>query len=199
MAANVATEKLAAPALDGRYRIGAWVAVSSIAMLFTALSSAYVVRAASAPDWRPLTMPRVLWLSTFLLLVSSGTMEYARRNLRSYFARGYVRWLALTALLGFAFLAAQIVAWWKLAQQGIFLASNPHSSFFYLLTALHGLHLVGGLLAVGFLLLIAGRVSSIEARATKGRGFTEAVAIYWHFLDGLWIYLFVLLFVWRSL
>ncbi len=198
MAANVSSEGISAVDMDSRYRIGAWVAIASIAMLFTGLSSAYVVRAASAPDWRPLTMPRVLWLSTFLLLVSSGTVAAARRALRSYLHREFVRWLSLTVVLGFAFLATQLNAWRQLARQGIFLATNPHSSFFYLLTALHGLHLVGGLIALVFVLLYAGGAGANQARVARSRGFTEAATIYWHFLDGLWIYLFVLLFVWRS-
>src|SRR2546421_8997373 len=121
-----------------RYRIGTWVAVASIAMLFTALTSAYIVRAASAQDWRPLAMPRILWLSTALILFSSVTLESARRSLKQLFESDYVRWLSLTALLGVGFLASQLFAWRQLARQGVYLASNPHSSFFYLLTATHG-------------------------------------------------------------
>jgi len=198
MVANVRSETISTATLGRRYRIGAWVAIASIAMLFTGLSSAYVVRAASAADWQPLTMPKVLWLSTFLLLVSSGTAEAARRSLRSHMNREFVRWLSLTVVLGSAFLATQLNAWRQLARQGIFLATNPHSSFFYLLTALHGLHLVGGLIALAAVLLYAGRPNANQDRVARGHGFTEAATIYWHFLDALWIYLFVLLFVWRS-
>src|SRR5947209_6237498 len=139
MAVNVVIERFPATRLDTRYRIGAWVSIASITMLFTGLSSAYIVRAASAPDWQPLTMPRSLWLSTALLLLSSATIQQSRNQLRQGRADAFVRWLSLTAALGLGFLAAQIGAWRQLAQQGIFLASNPHSSFFYLLTATHGL------------------------------------------------------------
>ena len=198
MVANVRSETISTATLGSRYRIGAWVAIASIAMLFTGLSSAYMVRAASAADWQPLTMPKVLWLSTFLLLVSSGTAEAARRSLRSHMNREFVRWLSLTVVLGSAFLATQLNAWRQLARQGIFLATNPHSSFFYLLTALHGLHLVGGLIALAAVLLYAGCPNANQDRVARGHGFTEAATIYWHFLDALWIYLFVLLFVWRS-
>ena len=174
------------------------MAVASIAMLFTALTSAYIVRAASAQDWRPLAMPRILWLSTALILFSSVTLESARRSLKQLFQSDYVRWLSLTALLGVGFLASQLFAWRQLARQGVYLASNPHSSFFYLLTATHGLHLLGGLLAVVYLLFRTRRPRVDELAEARRLAHADAVAIYWHFMDGLWIYLFLLLFLWRS-
>ena len=181
-----------------RYRIGTWVAVASIAMLFTALTSAYIVRAASAQDWRPLAMPRILWLSTALILLSSGTFEAARKNVKQLLDGSYARWLFITALLGIGFLASQLFAWRQLARQGVYVASNPHSSFFYLLTAMHGLHLLGGLLAVIYLLFRTRQQRNDEAAEAKRLASADAVAIYWHFMDGLWIYLFLLLFLWRS-
>lgn len=181
-----------------RYRIGTWVALASIAMLFTALTSAYIVRAASAQDWRPLAMPRILWLSTTLIVLSSGALEAARKNLKQMLAGGYIRWLSITAILGGGFLASQLFAWRQLARQGIYLANNPHSSFFYLLTATHGLHLLGGLLAVVYLLFRTRQPHDVEAVDAKRLAAADAIAIYWHFMDGLWIYLFILLFVWRS-
>src|SRR5713101_6316845 len=135
MAAIVTNEKIDSRAVDGRYRIGAFVMIAGIVMLFTALSSAYIVRAASAQDWRPLAMPRVLWLSTALIVLSSGAIEAARRNLKRLLNDAYARWLFITTMLGVGFLASQLFAWRQLAGQGVYLASNPHSSFFYLLTA----------------------------------------------------------------
>jgi cytochrome c oxidase subunit 3 len=181
-----------------RYRIGTWVALASIAMLFTGLSSAYIVRAASAQDWRPLAMPQILWLSTTLIVLSSGTLEAARRNLKQLIAGGYTRWLSLTALLGVGFLTSQLFAWRQLARQGVYISSNPHSSFFYLLTAMHGLHLLGGLLAVVYLLFRTRQKRNDALAEAKRLASADAVAIYWHFMDGLWIYLFLLLFLWRS-
>ena len=183
---------------SARYRIGTWVGVASIAMLFTALTSAYIVRAASAQDWRPLAMPRILWLSTALILLSSGALEAARRNLKQLLDAGYSRWLSITATLGVGFLVSQLLAWRQLARQGVYLASNPHSSFFYLLTATHGLHLLGGLLAVVYLLFRTRRQREDETAEARRFAHADAVAIYWHFMDGLWIYLFLLLFLWRS-
>jgi cytochrome c oxidase subunit 3 len=181
-----------------KYRVGTWVAVASIAMLFTALSSAYIVRAASAQDWRPLAMPRILWLSTALIVLSSGAIEAARKNLKQVLNVAYTRWLFITSILGVGFLASQLFAWRQLARQGVYLAGNPHSSFFYLLTATHGLHLFGGLLAVVYLLFRTRRPRADELAEAKRVAHADAVAIYWHFMDGLWIYLFLLLFLWRS-
>jgi cytochrome c oxidase subunit 3 len=179
-----------------RYRIGMWVALASILMMFTALSSAYVVRAASANDWVPLAMPRVLLLSTALILISSITIDAARRKLRAGFDGAYTQLLLVTVLLGFGFLASQLLAWKQLARQGVFLTTNPHSSFFYLLTATHGLHLLGGLLALIFLLVRTRRNTGKSGAATRLAA-ADAVSIYWHFMDALWIYLFLLLFLWR--
>lgn len=198
MAVNIITEKALAET-DNRYRIGAWVTVAGIAMLFTALSSAYIVRAASAPDWRPLQVPGVLWLSTTLLLLSSTTFEAARRQLKHALASAYARWLLITTALGAGFLGLQVVAWRELVRQGIYLASNPHSSFFYLLTAVHGLHLIVGLLALIYLALRSRSPANDETSAKPRRAMTDGVAIYWHFMDALWIYLFVLLFVWKTI
>ena len=130
--------------------------------------------------------------------MSSGTLEAARRNLKGSSNGGYVRWLSVTAILGVSFLGSQLLAWRELARQGIFLKSNPHSSFFYLLTATHGLHLLGGLLAVVYLLFRTRQKRDDALAEAKRLAAADAVGIYWHFMDGLWIYLFLLLFLWRS-
>src|SRR4026208_807111 len=115
-----------------RYRIGMWVGLASVAMMFTSLSSAYIVRSASSNDWTALPMPRILLLSTAIILVSSATLEIARRKVKTALNGPYAKWLFITVLLGIGFVVAQVFAWRQLARQGIFLASNPHSSFFYL-------------------------------------------------------------------
>jgi cytochrome c oxidase subunit 3 len=180
------------------YRIGMWVAMASILMLFTALSSAYIVRAASANDWQPLRMPRVLLLSTALIIVSSITLEFSRRKLKGGQQGAHKSLLVLTTLLGLGFLVSQLFAWKQLARQGIYISSNPHSSFFYLLTATHAAHLLGGLVGLGFLTLRSRLRNDDELAATKSQAQTDAVSLYWHFMDVLWIYLFLLLFFWRQ-
>lgn len=180
-----------------RYRIGMWLALAAILMMFTALTSAYIVRAASANDWHPIAMPRILLLSTAILVVSSATLEAARRKLRRSLESSSKRWLLLTTGLGVGFLVSQLLAWRQLVGQGVYVASNPHSSFFYLLTATHGVHLLGGLLALVYL-LVRARKSAANTQVEERRyAATDAVTLYWHFMDGLWIYLFLLLFYWR--
>ena len=180
-----------------RYRIGMWVAMASILMLFTALTSAYIVRAASSNDWQPLTMPRILLLSTALIVISSGTLETARRKLKDASISAHRRWLMLTVALGIGFLVSQLLAWRQLKLQQIYVSSNPHSSFFYLLTATHGVHLLGGLAALVYLLLRTRAPKENQLAVVKAQAAADAVTLYWHFMDVLWLYLFVLLFFWR--
>jgi cytochrome c oxidase subunit 3 len=178
-----------------QYRIGMWMALAAIAMMFTALTSAYVIRAANG-DWRPVALPQLLWVSTVLIIASSVTFEIARRALRRDEQGTYRSWLTGSLVLGFGFLISQVLAWRQLVAQGIYLASNPYSSFFYLLSGLHGLHLLVGLLGLSYLLLRSvGRLRTETLK--KRRAIADAVGIYWHFMDGLWVYLFALLFLWR--
>src|SRR5437870_8826715 len=180
-----------------RYRVGAWVLIAGIVMLFTALASAYIVRSASGDDWQPIAMPKVLWLSTAIIIISSFTMEVSRRSLKALNDAGYGRWLAITLILGLGFLVSQLVAWRQLVRQGVYMSSNPHSSFFYLFTAAHGLHLFGGILALGYLMLRTTRKRDTVEGELKRLGAADAVTIYWHFMDGLWVALFLLLFFWK--
>jgi cytochrome c oxidase subunit 3 len=183
------------------YRVGMWIAVSSILMLFMALTSAYVFRAAVA-GWEKLQTPRWLWASTAVILASSVAFELARKRVHRDDRTGYRRWLVVVVALGFTFLVSQLLAWRELVTQGVYLATNPHSSFFYMLTALHGLHLLGGICGLCFLLARSRRATLYtgeDARVVKLRrsAAADAVGIYWHFMDGLWVYLFFLLFLWR--
>jgi cytochrome c oxidase subunit III len=181
---------------DDRGRLGMWVGLASILMLFTALTSAYIVRAGLSDDWRPLQVPSFLWASTALILVSSVTFLMAHRSIKRSDVGAYKLWVAITGLLGLGFLTTQFLAWRQLVAQGVYLASNPHSSFFYVLTGTH-VHLLGGILGLGYLLLRTwNKLPGSEAinRRQKAAG---VIGLYWHFMDGLWVYLFLLLFLWR--
>jgi cytochrome c oxidase subunit III len=180
-----------------RYRIGMWVGLASVTMMFTSLSSAYIVRANSANDWIALPMPRILIASTILIVASSVTLELARRKLKASLTKAYTQWVLITVALGLAFLASQLSAWRQLSTSGIYLASNPHSSFFYLLTGAHAVHLAGGLIGLVFLWLRSRWITADAAILKKRLASADAVSIYWHFMDALWIYLFLLLFLWR--
>ncbi|MGH9493255.1 MAG: cytochrome c oxidase subunit 3 [Terriglobales bacterium] len=186
-----------------RNRIGMAVALAPVAMLFVAFTSAYIVRQGLGEDWRSMVLPRILWINTAILLASSVTLELARRGLTRQAALAELPsvpgvapvkapaapWLAITLVLGLGFLAGQWVAWSQLARQGIFISSNPSSSFFYLLTGAHAVHLAGGVLALLYAAATAVRSHAWEKR----RMVVDVTSWYWHFMALLWIYIFALL------
>lgn len=172
------------------YQLGMWLALASISMMFIGFSSAYILGQGTNSQWRAMAPPPFVWINTVILLASSLSLELARR---APAATELKRWMTLTCLLGAAFLVGQLWIWTLLADQGIYLSGNPHSSFFYLLTGVHGVHLLGG---VAGLAILTARAWSSAARA-PARVSLNVTALYWHFMDGLWIYLLVLLFFWR--
>jgi cytochrome c oxidase subunit 3 len=185
-----------------RYRLGVLVGLASILMMFTALASAYVVRSGmpTSTDWRGGEMPSFAYLSTALIILSSLTFTRAHAALRHEESAGYRLWLGVTLLLGLGFLSSQILAWRELVGRGLYLASNPHSSFFYVLTGLHALHLAGGIVALALLYAYARRAGGAGENVdvdVKRRTLTEVVGTYWHFMDALWVVLFLLLLFWR--
>ena len=170
-------------------RFGLWLLLATLAMMFIGFTSAYVVRRAAA-DWRTLPLPSMLLWNTLALLASSVCVELARRALRSWDLPGSQRFLAAAGILGALFAAGQTVAWRQLAEMGVFLSSNPHSSFFYLLTGVHLVHLACGL--AWFAASFARLRRMAYAPGEDGLGL---FAIYWHFLGALWAYLLVVLYV----
>lgn len=173
------------------YRTGMWMALIAILMLFAAFTSALVVRRGISNDWVPTALPRILYLNTLVLLASSGALELSRRSLARRESERFTRWLYATLILGVAFIAGQLVAWRELAARGVYLATNPSSSFFYLLTAAHGLHLIGGIAVLGYLVIHAREFAGAARKPTA----VEVTSIYWHFMDGLWVYILLLLMV----
>ena len=177
------------------YRLAMCLGVASILMLFAGLSSAYIVRQGASGDWVPIAIPPLLLPNSLLLVFSSVTLKRSRNLLKQDGLTSAVKfWLSLTTLLGACFLIGQIFIWKELSAQGIYLSSNSHSSFFYLMTGAHGFHLAGGVLVLTILSIKACR----QVFATESlRTLMDVTSIYWHFMDGLWIYLFLLLFFWR--
>jgi cytochrome c oxidase subunit III len=179
-------------------RTGIWVGLAAITMSFAAFTSALIVRQATANDWRHLTIPSIVFLNTLVLLASSVTLEVARHRVAD-FARGRITnrntpllWLWATLSLGFVFVAGQYVAWQQLRAEGLYLASNPNSSFFYVLTAMHALHVLGGLAGLVRVIYILRRPVLSLRRSTM-----DATSYYWHFMGILWLY--VLLVMWIKL
>jgi cytochrome c oxidase subunit III len=177
------------------YLTGMAIALSGIAMFFMALVSAAVVRRGSpSGDWQPLqgthALWRLLWLNTAVLLASSFTLAHARSRARHDDEDGFRHWWGVTAILGVLFLAGQLLAWRQLAASGVYMATNPSSSFFYLFTAAHGLHLTAGIVA---LLVVAFRPVRRLARETA----VDVAAMYWHAMGGIWVFLFLFLLIER--
>jgi cytochrome c oxidase subunit 3 len=173
------------------YITGMTVALGGILMFFMALTSAYIVRRdIPNSNWHALAVPRILWLNTALLIASSFTLARARRLFKANDQEGFRHWWAITTVLGVFFLVGQLIAWRQLASAGLYLATNPSSSFFYVFTAAHGLHLLGGVFALAYVLLRRTH------RLTKSTA-TEVVSMYWHFMDGLWVFLFLLFLLGR--
>src|ERR1700720_3704451 len=185
-----------------RARLGLIVGLTGIVMIFISFSSAYVVRQGLPTldprtdvlfhDWFPVPLPRLLLINTAVLLISSLTMEIARRQAArkaalaqlasvpgvSMHAKEGVSWLALTVVLGLGFLAGQWMAWRELAARGFYLATSPSSSMVYLLTATHAVHLAGGLLV-----LLYATTTGFLHRPVEGRRIVvDVTAWYWHFM-----------------
>jgi cytochrome c oxidase subunit 3 len=174
------------PGLDTT-RFGLLAFLGTVSMLFIGFTSALMLRRASA-DWQPIQAPALLWWNTALLALSSLALERSRRLMARGEASGARRALQAAAGLGALFVAGQLLAWRGLAAQGIYLSSNPASSFFYLLSGVHLAHLAGGLVWLAVVLAQAWRGGS----AAPAR--LSLLALYWHFLGGLWLYLLVVLF-----
>jgi len=173
------------------YRVAtSWVMVS-VVMLFSTLTFLVKQRWANSEDWIPVALPSVLYVNTGVLLASSLTLEFARRALRHDASRRCAKWLCATLILGLAFLAGQVAAWRELVSRGLYLASNPGSFFIYLISGVHGFHLLGGIGVLTFVAIFFNRWRDKLKQDTA----VNVIALYWHFMDALWIYLLAMLFI----
>ena len=167
-----------------------WLFMASVMMLFASLTSAYIVREAEG-NWLYFELPSLFYYTTGIIILSSATMQWAyfaaRKNNQSA-----VKWMVLsTSVLGVAFLVGQFQAWGALVRNSIYFIGNPSGSFLYVLTGLHGLHIVS---AVVFLLIVLN--SAYRNRIhSKNMAQMEMCTTYWHFLGALWIYLFIFLLI----
>ena len=196
-----------------RARLGLSVALTPVLMLFVSFTSAYIVRQGlptldlhtnqMVRDWTPIKLPALLVANTFVLILSTASMELARRQLKQEVALSpavpfsggpfndekAMPWLALTVLLGICFLTGQWLAWRELASRGFYVATSPSSSFIYLLTGAHALHLMGGVLA----LLVAGGATLLRRSVATRSILVDVTTWYWHFMALLWVYILCLL------
>ena len=170
-------------ARDDLVQLGVWMFLATVLMLFAAFTSAYVVRR-SGSDWASIDLPQMLWVNTAVLIASSLALEGGRRARsrgRSVSAR---LGLSVAIGLGLLFLVGQLTVWRELVGRGVYLPTSPHSAFVYILSGIHGLHILAGLL------LLVYTLTKMDRRAATR--LLMASATFWHFLAVLWIYLFVL-------
>jgi cytochrome c oxidase subunit 3 len=173
---------------------GLFVLLAASTMAFAAFTSAFVVRRglSDMDDWTGVHYPPILFLNTAILLASSFVLDFSRRALKAGDRGKFNFWWSAATALGVLFLAGQAAAWYQLKQAGVFISTNPASSFFYVFTAAHAFHLIGGVAALVYVDVQALRLRLGPAKRTA----IDVTAIFWHFLDGLWLFLMVLFYVW---
>ncbi|PYS51975.1 MAG: cytochrome oxidase subunit III [Acidobacteria bacterium] len=169
-------------------QLGIWILLTAIVMLFAGLTSAYIVLR-GLPTWQNIALPSLLWPNTAVLVLSSFTIELSRGAIRRNQLQAMRAWLVLSGLLGLVFIAGQLAAWRQLVHAGVYLPSTLQSSFFYVLTGLHGVHILGGIAGLSLVLFKAlrNRLTVFNHEPLK------LCATYWHVMDAIWIYLFLLL------
>ena len=169
-------------------RLGLWIFLAVVTSLFSLFLSAYTMRSHHG-DWSHVTLPDVLWINTALLVIGSVSMQFARNAVGRGLPQRLKLGLAAGGLFAIAFLAGQLVAWGRLRESGQFMQDDPATAFFYLLTAVHGLHLLGGLWvwARSMTRLLRG-AELIDLRLS-----VELCTVYWHYLMLVWFALFAAL------
>jgi len=165
-----------------------WLFIVSVVMIFASLTSAYIVREAEG-NWLLFEMPQIIYYNTIIIVLSSVTMQWAYSAAKKDNLNNLRIGLIATTALGFAFLAGQYLAWGALVDNNVFFVGNPAGSFMYVLTGLHGVHLISGVIFLSLVLRAAFKYKVHSRNLLK----VEMCTTYWHFLGGLWVYLFIFL------
>ena len=188
------------PAKDptNRSKILMWFLLLVVLMTFGGLMGAYVVLSTNkALEWRPFELPIQVWVSTAIIIASSITYHFARKNLATAKYKKSKQFFIATAVLGGVFISSQLMVWIQLINSGFTMAGSSYTGFFYILTATHAIHVIGGIIALGYIILRtwdkAGSPKEIEKRDNDA----TAIGWYWHTMDGLWLILVFLLGFWK--
>lgn len=188
----------AEPYVSNKFRMAMWFLLLAVMMTFGGLISAYIVVSTNGViEWKPFDLPAQVWVSTALIVASSVAYQIAQTALKAGKQQKAKNWFLATAVFGGMFIASQILAWFELVRRGVYMASNPYAGFFYILTAVHVLHVIGGIIALGYIILHAWQPTASEEELVKRKQISTTVGWYWHFMDGLWIVLFLLLGFWK--
>jgi cytochrome c oxidase subunit 3 len=148
-------------------------------------------------EWKPFDLPIQVWISTNLILASSITYTISQKALNLDNQQKAKNWLLATTVFGGMFIASQILSWLELVRRGVYVESNPYAGFFYILTGVHALHVIGGIAILGYVVLRTWQKTSSNEELSKRKTISNAVGWYWHFMDALWIVLFLLLGFWK--
>lgn len=175
-----------------KWKFITWLFIISIIMLFASQTSAYLVRRAEG-NWMEFIIPTIFYYSTAVLVLSSVFLHLAYLSAKKDKIKELKIYISVAFGAGIIFLVMQYYGWQDLQEQGVFLKGNPSGSFFYVLTGLHGFHLITGLFVIFFAFISAFRLE-INAKSLNR---IEVCNTYWHFLDLLWLYLFVFLLYFR--
>jgi len=169
-----------------------------VMMTFGGLCAAYVVTATNkALEWHPFELPVQVWISTIIILVSSFVYHRGKAALDAFDQSAAKKWLTVTAALGAAFISSQLLAWIELSQRGLYFSNNPYAGFFYILTAVHALHVLGGVIALGSVVIGSWNGIYSDDRWVRMQSLGQVVGWYWHFMGGVWLVIFVLLGFWK--
>lgn len=169
-----------------------WLFLVTVLMIFAALTSAYLVRQADG-NWLLFELPGLFYVTTAIILASSATMHWAYVSVKKDNLETAKLAISITTVLGVAFLIGQLMAWSDLVKHSIYLVGNPSGSFVYIISGLHGLHIIGGVIFLAIVLVSLFRYKIHSKNPLR----IEMCATYWHFLDVLWLYLFVFLLIYR--
>ena len=169
-----------------------------VAMTFGGLMAAYIVLVTNKSlEWQPFALPIQVWISTAIIIISSLTYHFAKTRLERDQREIAKKWFFITTVFGAAFISSQILSWIELTKRGLYMPGNPYAGFFYILTAVHAVHVLGGIVALGSILLRVWHPSSNEDAVLKRKSIAQVVGWYWHFMGGIWIVLFSLLGFWK--
>jgi len=184
--------------VDGKARIFTWFLLLVVMMTFGGLCAAYIVTATNkAVEWNPFDLPIQVWISTALILISSFVYHQGKVALDRYDQPAARKWLTSTAALGAAFISSQLLAWFELSKQGLYFSGNPYAGFFYILTGVHAVHVLGGIIALGSVVIGSWNGILNDDQWARVRSLGQVVGWYWHFMGAVWLVLFILLGFWK--
>ena len=184
--------------VPGKSRILTGFLLVVVSMTFGGLIAAYIVIATNgSAEWQPFALPFQVWISTLIILLSSLSYHFGKSAIVRDDQASAKKWMIVTTVLGAMFISSQLLAWLALTARGLYVASNPYAGFFYVLTAVHAFHVLGGMVALGSIVLRVWAPAAGEAALVKRSALAQVVGWYWHFMGALWIVLLVLLGFWK--